>query len=108
WKSIWRGLIPTKVKCFTWLVIKRACLTQEVLQKKGMQLVPRCFLCNLTGQTNKHLFLHYKFTTQIWELFLYITGFSWTMLEHTSDLSSCWIRRGVSKIQKKWWKLIPS
>ncbi|WMV25622.1 hypothetical protein MTR67_019007 [Solanum verrucosum] len=58
WKSIWRGLIPTKVKCFTWLVIKRACLTQEVLQKKGKQLVPRCFLCNLTGETNKHLFLH--------------------------------------------------
>ena len=28
-----------KVKCFTWLVIKRACLTQEVLQKKGRQLV---------------------------------------------------------------------
>ncbi|KAG5596240.1 hypothetical protein H5410_037472 [Solanum commersonii] len=26
--------IPTKVK-FTWLVIKRACLTQEVLQKRA-------------------------------------------------------------------------
>lgn len=35
WKNIWRGSIPTKVKCFTWLVIKRASLNQEVLQKKG-------------------------------------------------------------------------
>ena len=39
WKYFWKGDSPKKVKCFTWLVIKRACLTQEVLQKKGRQLV---------------------------------------------------------------------
>ncbi|WMV52984.1 hypothetical protein MTR67_046369 [Solanum verrucosum] len=33
---------------------------------------------------------------------------NWTMPEHTSDLLSCWIRRGGSKSQKRWWKLIPS
>ncbi|WMV44197.1 hypothetical protein MTR67_037582, partial [Solanum verrucosum] len=107
WKSIWRGLIPTKVKCFTWLVIKRACLTQEVLQKKGMQLVPRCFLCNLTGETNSHLFLHCTFTAQIWSMFLNFSEVKWTMPEHTVVLLSCWIRRGGSKRQKTWWNLIP-
>ncbi|WMV07056.1 hypothetical protein MTR67_000441 [Solanum verrucosum] len=30
------------------------------------------------------------------------------MPEHTADLLSCWIRRGGSKSQKKWWKMIPS
>ncbi|KAG5577465.1 hypothetical protein H5410_057599 [Solanum commersonii] len=30
------------------------------------------------------------------------------MPEHTSDLLSCWIRRGGCKTQKRWWKLIPS
>jgi len=108
WNYFWKSDIPTKVKCFTWLVIKRACLTEEVLQKKGKQLVPRCFLCNLTGETNNHLFLHCKFTAQIWNLFLNITSMNWTMPEHTSDLLSCWIRRGGSKSQKRWWKLIPS
>ncbi|WMV11987.1 hypothetical protein MTR67_005372 [Solanum verrucosum] len=44
WNYFWKGDIPTKVKCFTWLVIKRACLTQEVLQKKGRQLVPRTYI----------------------------------------------------------------
>uniref|UniRef100_A0A0V0IIL0 Putative ovule protein n=1 Tax=Solanum chacoense TaxID=4108 RepID=A0A0V0IIL0_SOLCH len=91
--------MPAKVKGFTWLVIRRACLTQEVLQKKGRQLVPRCFLCNITGETNKHLFLHCKFTTQLWNLFLNITSTSWTMPEHTSDLLSCWIRRGKIKVK---------
>ena len=43
WKYFWKSDFPTKVKCFTWLVIKRACLREHVLQKKGRQLVPRCF-----------------------------------------------------------------
>ncbi|WMV41199.1 hypothetical protein MTR67_034584 [Solanum verrucosum] len=29
------------------------------------------------------------------------------MPEHTSDLLSCWIRRGGNKTQKKWWRIIP-
>ena len=88
--------------------IKRACLTQEVLQKKKRQLVSRCFLCMVTEETNKHLFLHYKYTAQLWNLFLNITGYSWAMPKHTPDLLSCWIRRGGSKSQKRWWRLIPS
>ncbi|WMV41703.1 hypothetical protein MTR67_035088 [Solanum verrucosum] len=86
WNYFWKGDIPTKVKCFTWLVIKRACLTQEVLQKKGRQLVPRCFLCNLTSETNSHLFLHCNYTAQIWNLFLSISNLNWTMPERTSDV----------------------
>ena len=31
WKLIWKIKIPLKVACFTWLVIRRACLTHEVL-----------------------------------------------------------------------------
>ncbi|WMV09108.1 hypothetical protein MTR67_002493 [Solanum verrucosum] len=29
------------------------------------------------------------------------------MPEHTADLLSCWIRRGGSKSQKAWWRIIP-
>ncbi|WMV44216.1 hypothetical protein MTR67_037601 [Solanum verrucosum] len=85
-----------------------AYLTQEVLQRKRIQLVPRCFLFMVTEETNKHLFLHCKYTAQLWNLFLNITGYSWAMPEHTTDLLSCWIRRGGSKSQKRWWRLIPS
>jgi len=30
------------------------------------------------------------------------------MPEHTADLLSCWIRRGGSKSQKKWWRTVPA
>lgn len=41
WRNIWENIAPTKVRCFSWLVARRACLTQEVLQRKGLPLVPR-------------------------------------------------------------------
>ncbi|WMV19366.1 hypothetical protein MTR67_012751 [Solanum verrucosum] len=41
WRNLWNSPSPTKVKCFTWLVVKRACLTQEVLKKKGAIIVSR-------------------------------------------------------------------
>lgn len=95
------------MKCFTWLVAKKAYLTQEVLQKKGRTLVPRCFLCNEIGENNKQ-FLYCKFATQLWQLFFNFTKIEWTMPEHNADLLSYSIRSGGTKSQKKWWKMIPS
>lgn len=79
-----------------------------MLQKKGRVVVTRCFLCNETGETNNHLFLHCKFTAQLWNLFFSLTKTVWTMPGHTADLMSCWMKRGGSKSQKKWWRIVPS
>lgn len=108
WRNVRKNIAPTKVKCFTWLVVRKACLTHEVLQKKGRVVVTRCFLCNETRETNNHLFLHCKFTAQLWNMFFSLTKTVWTMPEHTADLMSCWMKRGGSKSQKKWWRIIPS
>ena len=43
WKQIWKSNIPTKIKCFTWKVCRRPCLTQEKLKKRGFEIVSRCF-----------------------------------------------------------------
>ncbi|KAG5608598.1 hypothetical protein H5410_019879 [Solanum commersonii] len=49
-----------------------------------------------------------KVTSQLWSMFLKLTDNNFTMPEHTADLLSCWIRRGGSKSQKKWWRMIPA
>jgi len=108
WKQIWKGNIPTKVKCFTWLVIRRACLTQEKLKKRGFQIVSRCFFCHEKEETNSHLFLHCRVTVQVWHMVLSISQEPWVMPEHTADLLSCWMRRGGSKTQKRWWSIVPT
>lgn len=43
WKNIWKNMAPSKAKCVTWLVVKKACLTHEVLQKKESVAVARFF-----------------------------------------------------------------
>ena len=48
-KNIWRTAAPTKVKCFTWLVIRKACLTHEVLRKKRNIILPWCSLWGKIG-----------------------------------------------------------
>ncbi|WMV23799.1 hypothetical protein MTR67_017184 [Solanum verrucosum] len=108
WKQIWRNKVPTKVKCFSWLVARRACSTHEKLKRRGFYIASWCSLCNETEETNNHLFLHCKVTTQLWNLFLGPTHTEWIMPEHTADLLSCWISRGGRKSKKKWWCIIPS
>ncbi|WMV51891.1 hypothetical protein MTR67_045276 [Solanum verrucosum] len=108
WSAVWKSVAPAKVKCFVWLVARRACLMHEALQKRGINIASRCLLCKEALETNKHLFLHCKVTTQVWTLFFNLASLNWCMLEHTADLLSCWIRRGGSKSQKKWWRTVPA
>ncbi|WMV46765.1 hypothetical protein MTR67_040150 [Solanum verrucosum] len=39
-----------KVVCFSWLVTRNVCLTQDKLQIRGFQLCSRCFLCRAVGE----------------------------------------------------------
>lgn len=89
-------------------MIKRTCLTHEALQRRGVRIDSRCFFCDEYAETNSHLCLHCKVTAQLWSLFFNLTGIRWTMSKHTTDLLSCWTRRGGSKSQKRWWKAVPS
>ncbi|WMV21262.1 hypothetical protein MTR67_014647 [Solanum verrucosum] len=66
WKQIWKSNIPTKIKCFTWTVKE---------------------------ETNSHLFLHCRVTSQVWHMFLNILQRPCVMPEHTADLLTCWMRR---------------
>lgn len=67
WKyvSVSIAVAPTKVKCFSWLVVRKACLTIEAFKRKGMPVLPRCFLCNEVEETNSHMSLHCKSTSQL-------------------------------------------
>ncbi|WMV15569.1 hypothetical protein MTR67_008954 [Solanum verrucosum] len=98
WSKVWDCLVPTKIKCFTWLVVRKARLTHEAVLKRGIQIASQCFLCNEYAETNIHLFMHCKVTGHLWSLFFSLWVIKWTMPEHTADLLSCWIGRGGSKL----------
>lgn len=100
WK-VWGSVAPTKVKCFTWLVSRRACL-MRFSKMWNFHIASRCILWCETRETNNHIFLYCKFTAQLWSLFLELTKVKWVMKwvmpEHTIDLLSCWIWRGVASV----------
>ena len=92
----------TKVKCFSWLVTRRACSTHEKLKRRGFYIASWYSLYNEAEETNNHVFLHCKVTTQLWNLFLGLTHTEWIIPKHTADLLSYWISKGGRKSKKKW------
>uniref|UniRef100_A0A0V0H785 Putative ovule protein n=1 Tax=Solanum chacoense TaxID=4108 RepID=A0A0V0H785_SOLCH len=70
----WKVKIPLKVSCFTWPVIRRARFTSEVLQRKGLQICSRCYMCGQETNVNDHQFLHCKTDVNLWNMFLCMLG----------------------------------
>ncbi|WMV08632.1 hypothetical protein MTR67_002017 [Solanum verrucosum] len=70
---IWKPKVPYKVNCFTWLRAKEVVLTHENL-KKGYQLASRFYLCGEQAELANHLFLHCKWTEQLWRMFTSLKG----------------------------------
>ncbi|KAL3366928.1 hypothetical protein AABB24_011580 [Solanum stoloniferum] len=108
WKQIWKSKIPHKVSCFVWLMAKEAVLTQDNVMKRGITLCSRCFLCGETAETVNHLFLHCKYTQQIWSIFLNRKGISWTMPRKVTEVLMSWEEEGVHAKDRSRWRIIPS
>lgn len=74
WKLIWKVKIPYKVACFTWLLARKAVLTQDILIRRGFHLCSKCYLCGEEAETISHLFLHCRIIEQLWRIFINLKG----------------------------------
>ncbi|WMV13350.1 hypothetical protein MTR67_006735 [Solanum verrucosum] len=107
WKMIWKGKIPHKVACFTWLVARQYVLTQDNLMKRGRDLCSRCSFCESETETINHLFLHCKVTEKLWKYFINLRGITWTMPRNTAEVLACWNRDGNQTGHKEGRKIVP-
>nr|XP_009631336.1 uncharacterized protein LOC104121134 [Nicotiana tomentosiformis] len=105
-RQIWKVKKSLKVVCFSWLMAREACLTQDKLRRSSFHLCSKCSLCGTATETNSHLFLYCPITDQLWQLFFNIVGLKWSMPENTCDLLTCWNYNGGIVRQKKWWRLV--
>ncbi|WMV27348.1 hypothetical protein MTR67_020733 [Solanum verrucosum] len=108
WKMIWKTKIPYKVNCFTWLLAKETVLTHENLNKRGVHLCSRCFLCEEQGETVNHLFLHCKWTTQLCQMFTNMREIKWVKPGRIKEVLKCWNRDGNAGRKEERWKMVPS
>lgn len=65
-KPIWRSKAPMKCKFFMWLVVHKRCLTADNLARRGWPCDLRCPLCSSENEDCTHLFVHCRFTQQLW------------------------------------------
>jgi hypothetical protein len=65
-KPIWKSKAPMRCKFFMWLTVHRRCLTADNLARRGWPHSPVCSLCSATNEDCTHLFVHCRFTHQLW------------------------------------------
>lgn len=65
-KSVWKGILPLKIKCFLWLTLENKILTQDNYQKRGSVIVNCCILCGAALESMDHLLVGCPFTGLVW------------------------------------------
>lgn len=68
-EAIWKSKAPIKCRFFMWLAVHRRCLTADNLARRGWPHQTLCPLCQVADEDCNHLFVHYRFTHQVWQRF---------------------------------------
>uniref|UniRef100_M1CC58 Reverse transcriptase zinc-binding domain-containing protein n=1 Tax=Solanum tuberosum TaxID=4113 RepID=M1CC58_SOLTU len=108
WRMIWRTKIPYKVNFFTWLLAKEEVLTHENLNKRKHNLCSRCYLCEEQVETVNHLFLHCKWTDQLWQMFIHKRKIKWTKPGRITEVLKCWNSDGNAGKKEERWRIVPA
>ena len=105
---VWKPKIPYKVNHFTWLLAKEVVLTQKNIKKRKFLLCSRCFLCEEQAETVNHLFLHCKWTDQLWRIFSSLRKIIWVKPRNIAQLLNCQINIGNTTIKEERWRIVPA
>ncbi|RVW17733.1 putative ribonuclease H protein [Vitis vinifera] len=69
-RSIWVARVPTKVAFFVWEATWGKVLTLDRLQRRGLQLPNRCFLCGCEEESVNHILIHCTVVRALWDIVL--------------------------------------
>lgn len=100
--------MPPKVSCFCWVALYEACLTQNNLSKRKIQIVNICYMYLKHSESVKHLFLHCTVGAAVWNMFFAIFGLTWVMPNTIKDAYVSWCQWRVGKSIKKIWSMVPA
>lgn len=73
-KPIWMSKAPPRCKFFMWLAMHRRCLTADNLERRNWPSNRSCPLCLSEPEDCTHLFVHCRFTRELWMRFKSWTG----------------------------------
>ena len=73
--------------------------------------VPTMFkilLCEEQAEIVDHLFLHCKWTNQLWRIFSNLRNIIWVKPRNIAQLLNCWINIGNTTIKEERWRIVPA
>ena len=89
-KLTWKSLGPFRASFFLWEASHGKILTCDNLQKKGITLINRCFMCKGNSQSTDHLVLHCKLARVLWDLATSCLGISWVASDSIKNHLLAW------------------
>ncbi|RVW47197.1 putative ribonuclease H protein [Vitis vinifera] len=106
-RSIWVTRVPTKVCFFAWEATWGRVLTLDRLQRRGLQLPNRCFLCGCEEESVNHILLHCTVVRVLWDIVFGLVDVKWVFPETVKEVLVSWRGSFVGKKRKKTWDAIP-
>jgi hypothetical protein len=80
WKWLWKVSFPLKSKILMWCILNKKPPTQEVMEKRSIEVLGWCSLCKSSGETSAHLFLLCPFIKVVWKECPIMLGQVWSGL----------------------------
>ncbi|OVA07625.1 Reverse transcriptase zinc-binding domain [Macleaya cordata] len=76
-KLVWRKEIPSKVSFFIWSAARNAIPTIDNLRRRGIVFINKCYVCNMSEESARHLLLHCPTTMAVWNYFIKAANMQW-------------------------------
>ena len=106
-RSIWNPIVPPKLGFFAWEASWGKVLTLDQLERRGIPLVNKCFLCEENEETIDHLLIHCSRAKMLWDLLLAIIDSNWVFPRTVRQLLLVWQSASVGKKRKRVWMTTP-
>ena len=107
YSCIWNVWVQPKISFFAWEAAWGKALTLDLVQKRGLSLANRRFMCLENEETIDHLLLHCSKTRTLWELLYTLVGVSWVLPSSVRETLLSLYGSFVGKKRRKVWRAAP-